>query len=223
MRERVRPMPDTAGLHRARRAAGPGAVLVLLGAALLAAAGCSNGRGADGVEDADESWFPLVEDARWTYDGHFEGTVYRNTLGLRKLRVDERTVLAFYDLGERIEGQLLMGNMFGDELFRRDGDVLYVADEHRPEEEHVLLRFPLRAGDTTEYRVGSRLTRTTVEGEDQVTVPAGTFDTLRLSVVVIYDSGDESRHTVWLARGVGLVKWKRATGRLDELVHYAIR
>ena len=193
----------------------------LLGA-LLALSACTNGRG--GPDGADEAgWFPLVADARWTYDGRFDGTVYRNTLALRAIQVDDRTVYGFYDIGERIEGQLLMGNMFGDELFRRDGDVLYVADEHSPDEEHVLLRFPLRAGETTEYRVGSRVTRTTVAGEEQVTVPAGTFDCLRLTVVVEYDSGKESPHTVWLARGVGLVKWKRSTGRLDELVHYAIR
>lgn len=201
---------------------GPSAAALLL-AACLAVAACSDGRGGGAPGEDAEGWFPLVEDARWTYDGHFDGTVYRNTLGLRRLRVDERTVFGFYDLGERIEGQLLMGNMFADELFRRDGDVLYVADEHRPEEEHVLLRFPLRPGDTTEYRVGSRVTRTTIEGEDQVTVPAGTFETLRLTVIVTYDSGDESQNTVWLARGVGLVKWKRGTGRLDELVHFALR
>ena len=171
----------------------------------------------------DESCFPLWPEARWTFDGRHDGRVYRYTLAARPLQVEGRRVYGFFELSPEAARRPLLGNMFGDEFFRWDGDALRVADEHHPGEEHVLLRHPLRLETTSEYRVGARVTRVRVEAREQLTVPAGTFDCYRLVVVDAYDSGQSERHAVWLAPGVGLVRWTRASGRVDELVHFSAR
>ena len=185
---------------------------------LLASSSCTPGAS---PAEAPDNCFPLRAGARWTFDGLHRGRVYRYTIAARPLLVEGRSVFAFYDLSDGPTGRTLQGNMFADELFRRDGDQIRVADEHQPASEHLLLQFPLRERSSTEYRVGPRTTRVTVESRDQQSVPAGTFDCFRLSVVNAYENGRTERHTVWLAPGVGMVRWQRASGRVDELVHFA--
>lgn len=195
------------------------ATLGLFAVAILAT-GCPGRRADRDFEQA--SPFPLIPGARWTFEGHFEGQTFRDTLELRPVDVDGRACFAFYDIALPAEGQLLLGNMFADELFRRVGDTLYVADEHVRAEEHALLRFPLAEGATASYRVGTRTTSTHVEGEETVVVPAGTYTATRVRVRDDYDSGRVSESTVWLAAGVGVVKWQRATGRIDALVQFSV-
>ena len=56
-------------------------------------------------------------------------------------------------------------------------------------------------------------------GSGKLTVRAGTFDTVELHIKD--GNGEESK--VWLAKGVGVIKWERASGRLEELDSYKIR
>jgi hypothetical protein len=77
--------------------------------------------------------------------------------------------------------------------------------------------FPL--GETTEFRSHRKRVRVTVIGHESVAVPVGTFsDCVRIDVARQTDGSETS--TVWLAKGVGLIKWRRATGRTDELTEY---
>lgn len=57
-----------------------------------------------------------------------------------------------------------------------------------------------------------------VVGGGKITVRAGTFDTVELHIKD--GNGEESK--VWLAKGVGVIKWERASGRVEELDSYKI-
>ena len=62
-----------------------------------------------------------------------------------------------------------------------------------------------------------------VEGFEDIEVPAGKFqECLKIRIKTKWDSGKEYVEYVWLAKGVGLVKWKKATGRLDELLYFKL-
>jgi hypothetical protein len=59
-----------------------------------------------------------------------------------------------------------------------------------------------------------------VDAIETVKVPAGTFT--GSARVTTHDSGSTDRARAWLAPGVGLVRWERETGKIDELVSYEI-
>jgi hypothetical protein len=62
-------------------------------------------------------------------------------------------------------------------------------------------------------------TWTVMAAEESVTVPAGTFNALRVSRT---DQSDGSIKTFWFVRGIGKVKETTATGHTEELSRYNI-
>ncbi len=63
---------------------------------------------------------------------------------------------------------------------------------------------------------------------ESVIVPAGRFERCaKIEVKTTFTSSDENQKTentdyAWLAENIGLVKLKRSTGRIDELLSYNI-
>lgn len=203
---------------RRRRRNGASSRLAICLVALVAVGSCRPY--GDEETRSDSNAFPLVPGTRWTYEASFRGKISHETLELVPVALDGEGWLGFVPVG-REPPDLLTGTMVPDELFRRDGDTVWVADELRTDEAAAWLHLPLRKGATTTYRVGDRLTTTVVEGTEQLHVPAGTFTCTKLSVSHAHDGGTTATHTVWLAPGIGLVRWDRATGRSDRLVHLA--
>lgn len=186
-------------------------------------AGCAGCAGSGLRPGGPQDPFPLVEGSRWSYQGRHRGRSDRYTLELHAVKRDGQRVYLFEAPDAEPADRILVGNMFADELFRRDGSQVFVADESRPDDEHLLFGLPLRVGDETSYKVGVRETRLRVVAREEVTVPFGCFDAWRLELTETPASGREAVSSVWLAPGVGLVRWERSTGRVDELLHYSPR
>lgn len=115
-------------------------------------------------------------------------------------------------------------NMPGAELFWVTDDGLYTASDRSPVDlprsaGQRMVPFPPVVGGKGEYKHEYFGQTFTVEGFEEVKVPAGTFAgclVLRIDTIT-----NEVGHA-WFAPGVGLVKWARHTGRIDELVSYSI-
>lgn len=74
-----------------------------------------------------------------------------------------------------------------------------------------------QAGETYDHGIGDIAAATqTFVGVESVTVPAGTFDTLRIELVVHGDGNSCSyKTTFWLAKGIGPVKIHRTDAILS--------
>jgi CBS domain-containing protein len=93
-----------------------------------------------------------------------------------------------------------------------------------------LLRSNLRVGDYFEVRKtwGSySVDRIRVVGFETIEVPAGKFeDCAKLEILRTYVHKfnnyipKTNKSIVWLAKNIGVVKWKRPTGIIDELISY---
>lgn len=81
-----------------------------------------------------------------------------------------------------------------------------------------MLKLPPRIGDTTVIKDGENTRRFIVEAFEDLRVPAGLFK--RCARIRIEDTWPDTESTgdVWLAEGIGMIKWHRVTGRVDELV-----
>ena len=76
---------------------------------------------------------------------------------------------------------------------------------------------------------GNRCADVTAAGCEKVNVPAGKFGrALKINIVDTwpkddsFPGGSQYKSTAWFVKGLGLVKWIRTTGRIDELVSYEV-
>jgi len=175
-----------------------------------------------------QSWFPLVEGSRYWYSGQFQGKTYQDVFTVVRHRTPFGPLFYFADELMKDPTPSLSANMFGLAGYTTTKtEVLtipatYLNGFQREESAHAqtLLRLPLVIGASTELRDDGTIVQLTVAGRESVTVPAGTFkDCARIEIHSQINSTKESS-TVWLAEGVGLIKWSRATGRVDELTKY---
>jgi uncharacterized protein (TIGR02145 family) len=62
----------------------------------------------------------------------------------------------------------------------------------------------------------------TFEGYDNLTVPAGEFrNCLKYRMVARWKSGSENTDYIWLAEDIGMIKYHRSTGRIEELIEHS--
>ena len=88
------------------------------------------------------------------------------------------------------------------------------------------LKLPPVAGATTTLvsSDGDPRKKVTVEGFETIKVPAGTFDKCaRIRINTTWRSGTKYTARIWLAPGIGLVKWIKNTGRVEELAAYRLK
>lgn len=107
----------------------------------------------------------------------------------------------------------------------------------------IILKNPPEVGQNAERKIPAETLTWKVEGFEDVTVPAGTFKKcvkikteeivperkrpefrLPNGEVVPATTEPEKRYSgyAWLAKGVGMVKWQRHTGRVDELTGFKL-
>lgn len=77
--------------------------------------------------------------------------------------------------------------------------------------------YPLRNGAEKRAKRPKNQLLFTVMGQETVRVPAGTYKTVKVRVLSSWTNGSVYTGYFWLARGVGIVKWQRRTGRIDVL------
>ena len=98
--------------------------------------------------------------------------------------------------------------------------------------EQELLRLNLKIGDNFELHkpwLNTSLDRIRVVSFETIEVPAGRFvNCAKLEILRTYISPfnnyepKTNKSIVWLAKNVGLVKWERPTGIIDELIKFRI-
>jgi hypothetical protein len=188
-------------------------------------------------DPAPQEWgtdyFPLVSGAEYNYKGVFEGKVYPKPVAVRTHQMGKTTGFYFVDFNEKGEASPIIGpNGFGLGHYRYEDGKLLSDRAFReqdlktidPKETQTLLSFPLRRGDRTMVRDGDKVLTLTVVGVEAVQVPAGNFDDcVKIEIEESWPKeGTKRKATVWLAKGVGVVKRQYAAGRVDELVSYKI-
>ena len=83
-----------------------------------------------------------------------------------------------------------------------------------------MIKHPVKIGSEATYSpTENRLVRVKVAALETLnTLGVEYEDTIRLEIEHTFRDGHKSKETAWLAKNVGLVKWIRPTGRIDELV-----
>lgn len=198
----------------------------------------SDGEGhtADGVRIgkypllAKQSWFPLIPASRYVYEGRFQDKVHEQILTVVKESTPYGDLCYFAhptDVGKE-PSPSLDSNMFGRAGYvTTAGELLTIRasffggfTEEKSSRAYSMLRFPPKTGDKTVINDGFSILTTTVQGFEKIEVPAGRFPACcRLQIVQQFPEGSETG-SVWIAEGVGVVKWRRSTGRIDQLLKF---
>jgi len=179
-----------------------------------------------------EYYLPLVVGSEYVYASQYQGNATITTL---KVKAGGGKTAFYTDGGP---GKALVGSSFfkGVAEVRPDGIYAAPADDEaaaaNPPALMKILSTPVNLGEELSLQSPELDARTaklagtkrmvdikikpTVVGK--LTVRAGTFDTIELHIKD--GNGEESK--VWLSKGVGVIKWERASGRVEELDSFKI-
>lgn len=180
------------------------------------------------------NYFPLIAESKHTYEYSFKGKRGSKTIITKQFIVDNSAVFFAVDEDDIAAHNPIIGSGLpglGAYLRTDKG----IATFHctwkrelsmlRPSEMQLMLEFPLRKDSVTELADydGEREITLRVAGFETVKVPAGSFrNCARIDVEKKWRSGEQYNSTFWLAPGIGVAKWRRATGRIDELTSFNI-
>jgi hypothetical protein len=179
-----------------------------------------------------EYYLPLVVGSEYIYASQYQGNATITTL---KVKAGGGKTAFYTDGGP---GKALLGSSFFKGVAEVRPDGLYAApadDEAAAANPPPLMKIvstPVNPGEELSLQspeLDARTAKLTgvkrmvdikikAIGLGKLTVRAGTFDTLELRIKD--GNGEESK--VWLAKGVGVVKWERASGRVEELDRFKI-
>lgn len=152
--------------------------------------------------------FPLEENLGWRYNSNLGEVKSRVVVENEQLTIDSRS--------RRLD--IVQNFILAPEgvLLTSAESRAFLYSSRRTYHPH-LLRFPadVSVGRTWEWEgkevvdrrtiIESRVTGV-IEGREKVTVPAGEFDCLKVTVETVSDDGTVSSSTQWLAPRVGIVK-----------------
>jgi hypothetical protein len=178
-----------------------------------------------------DSYLPLVAGSSYAYNTTVRGAQSSTTLVVKA----GGGKTAYFMEGE---GQALIGSSFfrGVAEERPDGIYAVAIDNDaaiaNPPPLMKIISLPPKAGESlplqspeldaraaayahTKRTIDDKIT---VVGPASVTVAAGTFDALQIET----KNHDNEVGKVWLVKGIGVVKWERSSGRIDELARFKI-
>lgn len=179
-----------------------------------------------------EFYLPLVVGSEYIYASQYQGNATITTL---KVKAGGGKTAFYTDGGP---GKALVGSSFfkGVAEVRPDGIYAAPADDEaaaanppplmkivstpfNPGEE-LFLQSPELDARAAKLSGTKRMVDLKIRavGIGKISVRAGTFDALELRIKD--GNGEESK--VWLAKGVGVVRWERASGRVEELDRFKI-
>ena len=180
----------------------------------------------------DSSYFPLAEGSTYYFRGFFDGKESVDGIKVKKTTLNGNcTGYYFQDIDD--SGNIIGSNMFGLGLYLRGIDGLYTIEAFwkndifkvHCSQKQKILPDSLNGEEKIEYlgQQSNPKYLLTVEGFENIEVPAGKFkDCVKIRIYTKWDNSKEYVEYVWLARGVGLVKWRKGTGRIEELINYSI-
>jgi len=192
---------------------------------LLAVLGCR----AASNEAVD--YLPLQPGTRYHYQARFDGRTELTTLIVRPARLGDGTPVAVFIDGvdASLANPVIGPNGFGLGAYAGEANKLITwpafwlreLDALDRDDGAPLLPDALRAG--TSLQLAGSDTRGSVSMTFReiadVDVRAGHFQGCAvIDIEERWPSGARYESTVWLAPGVGMVRWKRSTGRIDELL-----
>jgi len=179
-------------------------------------------------------YFPLVTESKRTYEYSFQGDGGLQTIVTKHIVIDGTSVFFAIDEADLPEDSAIIGpELPGLGAYVRDAEGIGTIPCFWKQDlsgaqlsgKQAMLEFPLRTGDATRLvdNGGERQTTLTVTAFETVTVPAGTFENCaRIEIAVKWQNGKRYAGIVWLAEGIGVVKWRKRTGRLEELASFQI-
>lgn len=181
-----------------------------------------------------ESYFPLIKDSKYVYNYSFSGKRGTSSMIIKSSMLGRTPVYYSVEDYEANDANPIIGcNLPGLGLYYIKNNNLMTIECFWKEElkdidikgSQLMITFPHSTGDvaTVLSERGERKTSFTIIGTEKVTVPAGTFTCIKIKKEAKRD--EESTPEVgfiWLAKGVGVVKWQNATGRVDKLVSYSL-
>lgn len=178
-----------------------------------------------------DSYLPLVPGSEYSYNTINRGNQASTTIVVKA----GGGKTAYFAEGE---GQALIGSSFFRGLAEERADGIYAvaidndAAIQTPPPLMKIISLPPKPGEVLPLQspeldaraaAYAHVKRTvddkiTVIGPTKIEVAAGTFEALQLET----KNRDNETGKVWLAKGVGVVKWERSTGRVDELARFKI-
>lgn len=202
---------------------------------------------ADEISNPRSGFLPLVPGSHYVYSwredwGH--GTQNIRTFYIKEIDgicfIDETSFLRIASGEQRWDEWVYANINIGLGAYRRKGPRIFtfcigmncdpnLKNKEDMLKEQELLRLNLKIGDVFELHKDTIYTDLLkVIGFESISVPAGRFDNcvkleiLRTFISPFIKKQRTNKSYVWLAENVGLVRWERPTGRIDELVSFQI-
>jgi len=180
----------------------------------------------------ENSYFPLINGATYYYNYFFDEKKGEQGIIVRKKTKNIINKIFYFDrIGT--DRRVIGSNMFGLGAYIKKNNNIYtiyastkddlkkikirqkqlLIPQSINKEKSIILLGPDSDSNYTIY----------LEEYENIDVPAGRFDNcLKIKILTKWNSGEEYVDYIWLAKNIGLVKWHRGTGRVDELLNYSI-
>jgi hypothetical protein len=181
-------------------------------------------------DPATMEYFPLHQGSRYTYQGKFNHDIDVMVLQVSEFKLSDGTVVSYFIDTKNLNDKYLFfaGTSFGMGTYFHAKDGLYTLDAWngddlprlKRERKQLLIPADMTVGKSWELKSSNGDPKITVEIQppENVQVPAGRFESCaKIHMHKIWSSGEVYDSYVWLAKDVGMVKWLRDTGRIDEL------
>jgi hypothetical protein len=198
---------------------GPSAVAATVEVSTEAPAAASS-TAAPLVPAANASYLPLIDGARYTYAWSYEGQHHEDVLVTQRAAPGAKTFYFVEQAKLDAESVIIGTKMPGGGVYEeRDGEVFtgvafWKRDVAMAHADALFIPKAPAVDQRIQVPNDDHAVELVFRGTRPITVPAGTYpDALWADF-----KAEGVRGEVVFARGVGLVRWKRHTGRVDELV-----
>lgn len=177
-------------------------------------------------------YFPLNEGDIYQYHGKYNNKEDTNSFLVNSIFLPNKQKLHYFQRGTTKRDDDFFGpNMFGNglyfvfesKIFTLEAAFINEVDNLDFNNKQKLLPESLLSGSKVTIDSNYNNSKDTIEilGFENINVPFGKFnESLKLKITTSWSNGDIHESFVWLAKGIGVIKWIRATGRIDELVNY---
>jgi hypothetical protein len=163
----------------------------------------------------DKDYIPMKQGTKWVYkEGSDEHTT--ELTGSVTLASHECVIAAFTTAGKPLS--VIKAYRIGDEGLLECGATIKLLElspwnETKPPE--IVLKFGTKKGDRWEHKSGFRSAVYEHAGEEELTVPAGTFKTIKITLSETWDNAKDRpalKTSRSYARGVGIVREESTKG-----------